>query len=215
MRKLKLRKAKYLFTLKQEKQNSSPDLSASKVCALNPANLCSKFGSWEMCVQRKTMMREWKATGTIRMKCQELVITLRDTFRARSDDGGRRWRCGGSSLLEEWDVPHERGVLGTQAEEAVLRPLDVQVGVEAAGEETDRVCDSEACESSSWTLTRGEQPTQPPTLRPQSSLQTTCMRLTPADGSVSSSADQSLRVMPWPLTSVLSQLSAATREDGP
>lgn len=125
---------------------------------------------------------------------------IRDAFKARSDDGGKRWRG--------MDVPHKR-ILGTQAEEAVLPPLDVQVGVEA----TDRVCDSQAYESASWTLTRGGQPTQPPTRRSQSSLQTTCMCLTPAHSSVFSSADQSLCLMPRPLTSVLSQLSAASQKD--
>lgn len=157
MRKLKLRKAKYLFTHKQKKQNPSPDLSASKVCALNHATLLfqagvkgdvyTKKGSDERVEGHRDNQDEVSGTNN---------NLIRDEFRARSDDGGRQGRCVGGSLLGgEWDVPHKRGVLGTQAEEAVLRPLDVQVGVEAAGEETDRVCDSEACESSSWTLTRG------------------------------------------------------------
>lgn len=78
----------------------------------------------------------------------------------------RRGGCG-HCWKENGMCPIREGVLGMEAkEEAALCPLNVQVGVEAAGEETDRGYDSETCGSSSWKQTRRGEPTQPPTQMP-------------------------------------------------
>lgn len=83
--------------------------------------------------------------------------------------------------------------------------------MEAAGEETDRGYDSETYGSSSWKQTRGGEPTPAHT----DASRVPCKQLAPhaSLSPFSSSADQSLRVTPWPLTSVLSQLSAATQKE--
>lgn len=132
----------------------------------------------------------------------------------------KRWKVaievwGLRSPLEENGICQIReDILGLDAkQEAALCPLTHRWGGNPW--KGNRVCDSGACKWFSWKQTTQGDPTQMSALMPHE-FPASNSHAPHTNGSpvFSSSANQTLWVMLWPLTSVLSCLFAATQKEG-